>query len=237
MILEVRGLTKKFGGLVALNNFNLELGEGEIVGLIGPNGAGKTTFVNCVTGVLRPNSGEVFLEGVKIPHRLSIPERWRRGLGRTFQIPQLFKDLTVADHIRIPLSAIGLSLIEIEEEVNRRLDMVGMKEKKDVLAGKLTFGEQRKLELIRAFTHKTKVLFLDEILAGLSEGEVNEVFNVIRYLREHGITICWIEHRLEMLFRQVERVVVLESGIKIFEGRPKEAIQNERVIKAYIGQE
>jgi len=232
MILEARGITKRFKGLTAVDAVDLKVEKGEIVGIIGPNGSGKTTLVNCITGFLKPDSGKVLFEGKDVTN-VPLHRKVEMGIGRTFQVPELFPMLTVEQHLRILLSESGLNDDEIEDEITARLSIVRLKGGARVKD--LPFGDKKRLALICSVTPRTKIVFLDEVLAGLSPKEEEETIRFIRSLQERGVAVVWIEHRLHVLFKVVDRAIVMNYGKKIAEGAPEELMKSKEVLEAYIG--
>ncbi len=239
-LLEVKGITKKFVGLVALNKVTLDIKEGEIVGLIGPNGAGKTTLFNVITGVLPSDEGSIKFEGKEIT-KLERHEIAKLGIGRTWQIPRPFPNLSAIKNVMVGIiSRKGptTSFKELEKEAFNYLDLIGIAHKRDTLAKELTFAELRKLEIARALALRPKLLLLDEPLAGLNPAEVDEALEIIQMIKkEFKLTIFWIEHILRAIMKVCERVVVLNFGAKIADGRPHEVSKHPEVIKAYLGSE
>jgi len=233
MILEAKGITKRFGGLVAVNAVDLKVEKGEIVGIIGPNGSGKTTLVNCITGFLKPDAGKVLFDGKDVTS-LPMHRRVKMGLGRTFQVPELFPMLTVEEHLRISLSEAGLKDDEMEREIDARVSMIDLR--KDAIAKDLPFGDKKKLALICSVTPKTKIVFLDEVAAGLSPEEQKREIKFIRSLQESGVAIVWVEHLIHVLLNEVNRVIVMNQGKKIFEGPPEEVVKSKEVLEVYIGE-
>ncbi|KUK13219.1 MAG: ABC transporter ATP-binding protein [Synergistetes bacterium] len=234
-ILEVVNLTMKFGELIANNNISFKVNEGEIVGLIGPNGAGKTTLFNCITGYYRPFSGKVYFLGEDItgfpPYEIA-----KRGAVRTFQIVKPLKELSVLSNVMI-----GAFLREpdsnrarvIAEDV---LNFCGMLDLKDKPAGSLTISDKKKLELARALATRPRLLLLDEVMAGLTSTEVKEAVRLILKIRDMGITLLVVEHIMEAIMPIADRVVVLDGGEKIAEDVPEKVVNDEKVIKAYLGE-
>jgi branched-chain amino acid transport system ATP-binding protein len=236
-LLEVSEVSKRFSGLVALDKLSFAVGEKEILGLIGPNGAGKTTLFNVIAGSLRPSSGKIYLDGRDVtglpPNRIC-----RLGLARTYQVPKPFSDLTVIENIEMAeafggSSAAGRKKLGTPDEI---CDMVGLTGKKDALARILSVSEKKRLEVGRAVATSPKLLLLDESAAGLNsqEGEWFSSFGK-RMRDDWGLSMIWIEHVMRLLMRSVDRVVVLDHGVKIGEGLPAEIVKDKRVLQAYLG--
>ncbi|MGX7013210.1 ABC transporter ATP-binding protein [Vagococcus silagei] len=254
-LLEVKHLTKNFGGLTAVSNVNITLDKNELVGLIGPNGAGKTTLFNLLTGVYVPSSGDVLFEdqtvqrlnGLK-PYKIA-----KLGLSRTFQNIRLFQDLSVLENVLVALNTTkeqgtitGILRLpsffkdeEVKEEEARRLLVIfDLDEKATTLASNLSYGEQRRLEIVRALATQPKLLFLDEPAAGMNPQETAELTELIKRIqKEFDLTILLIEHDMSLVMDVCERIYVLEYGQLIAEGLPEEIKANPRVIKAYLGGE
>ncbi len=251
-LLDVKNLTKHFGGLTAVGDVTLELNEGELVGLIGPNGAGKTTLFNLLTGVYEPSEGTVTLDGHllngKAPYKIA-----SLGLGRTFQNIRLFKDLTVLDNVLIafgnhhkPHALASFFRLPVfyktEEDLkDKALDLLkifDLDKEAETLAKNLAYGQQRRLEIVRALATEPKILFLDEPAAGMNPQETAELTALIRRIKnEFNITIMLIEHDMSLVMEVTERIYVLEYGRLIAHGTPDEIKTNERVIEAYLGGE
>ena len=241
-LLEVTGLSKRFGGFVALDEIDLAVAEGERVGLIGPNGSGKSTLVNCICGTLVNETGMVRFAGEKIDGLLT-HERTRRGLARSFQLPRPFATLTVADNLRVPLlytvnarRSPALKPFELDARCAELLTLVGLSAKGAKLPRDLTQVEMRKLELARAMAAEPKLLIADEAMAGLSQSEVDDIVGLLIRLNEGGITIILIEHIMRAVMRFSQRLVVLVSGKKIADGPPDQVIRDPAVERAYLGQ-
>lgn len=248
-ILEAKGITKSFGGLVAVNNVDFHIDEGEIVSLIGPNGAGKTTFFNSITGIYEPTSGEVQFLGEKL--KKSKPfEITKLGIGRTFQNIRLFSSMTVLENVmvgqycRTSTNLFGAIITTpkvkeeekmVKEKALEILDFLELTDKKDEIAVSLPYGYQRRVEIARALATEPKLLLLDEPAAGMNTGEKVEMTQLIKKIRNKGYTTLVIEHDMKLVMGISDRIVVLEYGNKIAEGLPQEIQRNERVISAYLG--
>jgi len=231
MLLKINNVSKRFGGIQALKDVNLQVDRGEFVGLIGPNGSGKTTLINVVTGLYKPDTGKILFDGLDIT---SFPSYrlCRLGIARTFQIPQPFNNMSVLENVLIASEFCSSGDLAHVMEI---LEEIGLKDKANVLAEKLSLVEKRLLELARALAMKPKLLFVDEILAGLRESEINRVTRILSELNENGITIVWVEHRVHELTKFVRRLVVLHQGLVIADGEPHEVINNKLVVEAYLG--
>jgi branched-chain amino acid transport system ATP-binding protein len=241
-ILEVTGLGKRFGGFVALDNIAMTVAAGERLGLIGPNGSGKSTLVNCLSGILHHDSGNIRFDGQPIDG-MPAYRRTRLGLARSFQLPKPFRSLNLLDNLRIPLLyAVNarheprLSAAAITERCRALLADVGLADRATHLPRELTQVEMRKLELARAVASAPRLLFADEAMAGLSPSEVEEILLVLFRLNEAGITIVLIEHIMRAVMSFSTRLVVLVAGQKIADGAPQEAISNPEVERAYLGE-
>ena len=248
-LLETRKLTKKFGGLTAVNQVDLSVEEGKITALIGPNGSGKTTFFNLLTGVFPPNEGEIFFNGENLAGRKPSFIA-RRGISRTFQNIQLFQHLTVLDNIMVAqdlhchstifgvylkTAAVAREEEEVCQKARSLIDLVGLKGLEDQEARNLPYGAQRLLEIARALATQPRLLLLDEPAAGMNVSESGDLMALIKKIRDQGMTILLVEHDMRVVMGISERVAVLNFGEKIAEGTPEEVKKNPDVIQAYLG--
>lgn len=251
MVLEVKNITKSFGGITALKNISFSIQQGEIYGLIGPNGAGKTTMFNCITNLVEPTSGEIFFNGEKItglkPYKIT-----EKGICRTYQNIRLFPKLTalqnvmVGGHSRVN-SGVFRSVLRVKsqkkeeqrlkEKAEELLALVGLEQWKDQFAENLAYGQQRRLEIARALASNPTLLLLDEPAAGMNETETESLFELIKTIQSMGVTVLIIEHDMSLVMRLCDRITVLNFGEKLAEGKPEEIQNNETVIEAYLGKE
>ena len=235
-LLQIQGVSKRFGGLAALTDVSYSVNQGEIVGLIGPNGAGKTTLFNVVNGFYPPTKGEVLFKGEKISH-LKPHQICSLGIGRTFQVVKPLRRMTVLDNVVASAFLRAKSKAEAQEIAFEALQFTGLYEDRNVLSKGLPLGSRKKLEIARALATRPELLLLDESFAGLNPSEQNELIDIIRKVKGKGITIMIIEHHMKVIMSLSDRVVVLNYGEKIGEGTPKEIGSNSLVIEAYLGEE
>lgn len=233
-LLEIREVSKRFGGLAALTGVSYSVNKGEILGLIGPNGAGKTTLFNVVNGFYPPSKGEVLFKGERISH-LQPYQICKFGIGRTFQVVRPLQRMTVLDNVIASAFLRAKNKEEAKEMALEALRFTGLYEDKGLISKGLPLGKRKKLEITRALATKPEMLLLDESFAGLNPSEQNELIDIIRQIRAKGITIMIIEHHMKVIMSLSDRVVVLNYGQKIAEGTPKEIGSNPLVIEAYLG--
>ncbi|HWI50483.1 MAG TPA: ABC transporter ATP-binding protein [Rummeliibacillus sp.] len=251
MVLKIQNVSKNFGGISALTDVSFSIKEGEIYGLIGPNGAGKTTMFNLITNIFSPTSGEITfneenITGIK-PHKIT-----EKGICRTYQNIRLFTQMSALENVMVGGHCRSRSGVmrgvfrtklqrkeeqELKQKAEGLLELVGLKEFKDVLAENLAYGQQRRLEIARALASDPKLLLLDEPAAGMNEKETDSLFDLIKKVQARGITVLIIEHDMPLIMKICDRITVLNFGKKLAEGTPIEIQNNEAVIEAYLGKE
>ncbi len=234
-LLEVNGVTKRFGGLAANDNIDFTLKEGEIVSIIGPNGAGKSTLFNCITGFYHPNSGKVSFQGHDITHQRA-DAICKMGVARTFQIVQIISDMTVLENVMTGALLRYTKIRPAVEKAEEVLTFTGLIEKKNFLGTELTIADKKRLEVSMALATRPRLLMLDEAMAGLTRVELRGMIDLIKKIRQNGMALVVVEHVMEAVMEISDRVVVLNSGKKIMEGLPKEVVVNKEVIQAYLGE-
>ena len=235
-LLSLTHVTRRFGGIIALNDVSLSIRRGEIVGLIGPNGAGKTTLVNMVTGFLPKTSGEIRYDGLDItrygPHQIA-----RAGVSRTFQVVQPFSDMTTLENVMAGALFAGKasSVEQARDKAASCLDFVGLSGFSSYPAHTLSLANRKRLELAKSLAMDPQLLLLDEVNAGLNSSEIDAALGLIRAVAETGVTIVVIEHLMKIILSLAERVIVLHHGALISDGRPSEVLRDPGVVKAYLG--
>ncbi len=234
-LLEVRGVTKRFAGLVANDDVSFSVAEAELVSIIGPNGAGKSTLFGCITGFLRPSAGRVVYGGRDItglkPDRVC-----RLGIARTFQIVQVIADMTVLENAMTGAFLRHPRRRDAMRRAEEVLSFTGLLEKRAFLGAALTIADKKRLEVAMALATDPRLLMLDESMAGLTPVELREIMQLLRAVRKRGVTMVIVEHVMEAVMQLSDRVIVLESGRKLVEGTPREVVVNPRVIQAYLGE-
>jgi branched-chain amino acid transport system ATP-binding protein len=236
MILQVQGVSKVFGGLQALSNVTFDLPEGEILGLIGPNGAGKTTLFNVINGVYTPTTGRIIFLGEDVTGKKTY-ELARRGMARTHQIVKPLNELSVLENVMLG-ACYGQhqeNLRQAEKTAREVLAFVGLEERAEQLAKSLNVAQKKRLEMARALAARPKLLLLDEVLAGLNPSEIAGMVEIVKQIRENGVTIIMIEHVMHAIMNVSDRLIVLDYGRQIAEGSPEEIVNNPQVIEAYLG--
>lgn len=237
-MLEISDLSKSFGGLQAMSGMSQTVEQGEFLGIIGPNGSGKTTLLNLITGYLTPTSGSIHFDGQKIsgskPYRVC-----RMGVARTFQVVRPFPEMTVLDNVTtgcLFASEHRPSIAEGRKLAQHALELTGMWHLREIPASMLSIGNKKRLELTRALATAPRLLLLDEVMAGLARGEVDEMIAVLRRVYAEGITVCMIEHDVHVITQLSQRVMVLNFGVKIADGHPDEVMRHPDVVESYLGQ-
>jgi branched-chain amino acid transport system ATP-binding protein len=233
-LLAVHGLTKRFGGLTAVNRFSLTLAAGEIVGLIGPNGAGKTTVFHLLSGFQAPSEGDIRFKGDSIvgvkPHAIC-----RRGLARTFQLVQPFVNLSVLDNVMVGAFNRTDDVATARQRAEQVLDLVGLAARRGALARELTLPDRKRLEMARGLATRPELLLLDEVMSGLNPTEIEAIIALIRRIHAQGVTLLVIEHVMRAIMALSQRIVVLHHGETIAAGRPAEVARDPAVVAAYLG--
>ena len=237
-VLAVRTVCKRFGGFAALTDVSLTVGPGERLGIIGPNGSGKTTLINCISGSLRADAGSIDFNGIDVT-RLPAHRRARLGMARSFQIPRPFFSMTAAENVAVPIEYVrhrgAPHAARARREALALLEQMGLADKADLPAGVLPQVDLRKLELARAMAADPSLLLLDEVMAGLSSAEVDEVLDIVLALNRQGVTIIMIEHIMRAIMRFSLRVVCLDAGRIVTEGAPAEVAEHPDVRRIYLG--
>lgn len=235
-VLVTKNVVKRFGGLTAVKEVSIEVKKGEIFGIIGPNGAGKTTFLNCVSGIYTPEEGEIIYKGENIKG-LSSHVLCKKGIARTFQIVRSFHKMTALENVKVAVIFGSDKVQDPDERAKELLDYVNFPLPVDTLASNLNTVQLKYLELARALATDGELLLLDEVAAGLTPGELGEFIDLIKKIRDSGVTVISIEHVMKFIMTICDRIAVIHYGEKIAEGTPEEIVNNKLVIEAYLGKE
>ena len=237
-LLEIRNLTKKFGGFTALDSVSFNLAPNERLGLIGPNGSGKTTSINCICGTLAAHDGDIIFNGRNLTG-LAPHQRARLGIARTFQIPRPFRSMTIMENLHVPLEYVSAARGEtgdLAKRAHELMDRVGLANRQNDISGSLTQVDMRKVELARALAARPSLLIVDEVMAGLSSSEVEEILAILRELDGDNVSIIMIEHIMQAVMNFSDRIVCLDAGPKIADGAPDDVVANPDVERAYLGE-
>jgi branched-chain amino acid transport system ATP-binding protein len=234
-LLEVQHVTQRFGGLVANRDISIKIERGELVGLIGPNGAGKSTLFNLIAGVMRPSEGRIRFDGEDVT-AWPATARCARGLARTFQVVKSFDTMSVIDNVIVGALVRTTATGEARSKASEVLEFTGLAHRAEALASELIPAEKRRLEVARALATAPKLLLLDEVMTGLTPSEAKRGVELVRKIRETGVTVLMVEHVMEIVMPLVDRAIVLDLGRVICEGRPADVVRDEAVITAYLGE-
>ncbi|CCE02514.1 ABC transporter ATP-binding protein [Bradyrhizobium sp. STM 3809] len=233
-LLETRNITQRFSGLTANSDVSISVGRGEIVGLIGPNGAGKSTLFNLIAGAFKPTEGQILFDGEDVT-ALPAAERCQRGIGRTFQVVKSFESMTVIENVIVGSLVRTTNMRDARRKAHEVLAFCGLDARADVLASDLVPSEKRRLEVARALATEPKLLLLDEVLTGLTPVESQKGVELVRRVRDTGITVLMVEHVMEIVMPLVDRAIVLDLGKVLIEGKPTDVVRDPKVISAYLG--
>lgn len=235
-MLEIDHVTKRFGGLLAVNDLTMSVKKDQFLGVIGPNGAGKTTLLNVITGYFRPTLGKITFDGERIDGKKPY-EICRLGIARTFQVVQPFPEMSVLDNAMTGalFSRDGMTIRKARDRAMEALEMVDIAHQADVMAGALTLGAKKKLELARALATKPRLLLLDEVMAGSPQSDIDELMQLLKRIHANGVSILMIEHLVHVIIALAQHVFVLNFGQELFQGNPDDVISHPEVIESYLG--
>ena len=235
-MLDIQSMTKRFGGLVAIKDLTLNIEQNQFLGVIGPNGAGKTTLLNLITGYYKPNQGRIDFDGERIDGRHPY-EICRRGIARTFQVVQPFPEMSVLDNAMTGalFSRSGMTITKARDRAMEALEMVDIARQANLMAGALTLGAKKKLELARALATQPRLLLLDEVMAGSSQTDIEDLMRLLKRIHKSGVTILMIEHLVHVILELAQHVFVLNFGQELYQGKPDDVIAHPEVIESYLG--
>jgi len=233
-LLQISGVWQRFGGLIANSDVSIDVGRGEIVGLIGPNGAGKSTLFNLIAGVTPPTQGSIRFDGEDVT-ALPAAQRCQRGIARTFQVVKSFETMSVIDNVIVGALVRSTTMREARGKAWEVLEFAGLAARAEVLAADLIPSEKRRLEVARALATAPKLLLLDEVLTGLTPVEAEKGVELVRRVRDAGVTVLMVEHVMEIVMPLVDRAIVLDLGKVLVEGKPADIVRHPKVISAYLG--
>lgn len=235
-MLAIEEMTKRFGGLIAINNLTMRVRQNQFLGVIGPNGAGKTTLLNLITGYFKPTQGKITFDGERIDGKKPY-EICRMGVARTFQVVQPFPEMSVLDNAMTGalFSREGMSIRKARDHAMEALEMVDIAHQADVMAGTLTLGNKKKLELARALATRPRLLLLDEVMAGSTQRDIVDLMQLLKRIRANGVTVLMIEHLVQVILDLAEHVFVLNFGQELYQGKPDDVIAHPEVIESYLG--
>lgn len=235
-MLNIEAVTKRFGGLVAINNLTMHIKPNQFLGVIGPNGAGKTTLLNVMTGYFKPSQGTMTFDGERIDGKKPY-EICRMGIARTFQVVQPFPEMSVLDNAMTGalFSRDGMTIKKARDRAMEALELVDIAHQANLMAGALTLGNKKKLELARALATKPRLLLLDEVMAGSTQGDIQDLMQLLKRIHANGVTILMIEHLVHVILELAEHVFVLNFGQELYQGKPDDVIAHPEVIESYLG--
>ena len=234
-MIEVNNLVKRYGNHTAVDHLSFKIEKGKIYGFLGPNGAGKTVMLNILTGILKPTSGTMIFDGKDIAHE-GVTERCRGGIGRTFQVPRPFEQMTVFENIMVGgVFGAGMSEAQAKEKALEVAKIIKLDDKLDLFAGKLGLLDRKRLEIGRALATEPKILLLDEVGGGLTESEVGLIINLVKEIKQEGVSVIWIEHIIRTMLEGTDRVMLLADGVDVITGKPLDVMNSKEVKRVYMG--
>lgn len=235
-LLETKGLSISFGGIKAVQNLDFYIDKGEILALIGPNGSGKSTTVNMISGVYHQDNGQVFFKGKEVPKKMSIAKRAQLGMGRTFQTPKPFGNLSVFDNV-YAIALQGRGFKEAEQKANEVLKLMELDSYRDILSSELSIEKRKWLDLARVMITEPELIMMDEVMAGLNPSEMENSLKLVKRINDEGVTVLFIEHVMKAVVSLCNRAIVLNQGCLLAEGDPQTVLRDPKVVAAYLGGE